>query len=315
MKIDGLMMRYIALALLTMFLVGCNQNDPLPTLAKLPTIAPTPTATLTPSTTPSPTATQTTTPTPSPTATLTAKRGLETILSNQDNQNYVAYSCPDGSENPKIYLFDEGHEDWDDYITVVANSICDVHHFWQQELGRPYKAPNYVAHINYTDDGETIVPKNVDISCDNHSKVKFSARYCTDFTHPGIIIVIEISLEYYQLHGAIDLTHTVAHEWAHHIQFIVWNDFDFSELQANCLFGAYARYAVDNSDIVQIPVIPAEWERYVNLYEAASDILVYPIGADVGWDYLTYGHVADAMNLGFEEGVSACIDTDFSLAG
>jgi len=307
-------MPYVTLVLLAMLLVGCNQNTALPTLAKLPTIVPSPTSTETPSSTPSPTATQTYTPTPSPTATLTAKREDTPILSNQSGHNYVEYSCPDGSEKPKIYLFDEEHEDWDEYIIVVANSICDVNHFWQQELGRRYKAPKYVAHINYTDDGETIAPKDVDVSCGKHSNVKFSARYCTDFTNPGIIIVKEISLEYYQLYGAIELTHTAAHEWAHHIQFIIWNDFDFSELQANCLFGAYARYAVDNPDIVQIPVITAEWEQFVNLYEAASDTLVYPIGADVGWDYLTYGHVADVMNLGFEGGVSACIETDFSIS-
>ncbi len=307
-------MRYVTLTVLIMLLVGCNQNTALPTLAKLPTIAPSLTATATASPTSSPTATKTATPTSSPTATLTAKRETEPILSNQDGQTYITYSCPHEPPNPKIYLFDEAYDDWDDYITVVANTICDVHYFWQMELGNRYTPPNYVVHNKFSDTGQALSPKDFR-TCAINPEIEFRGRYCNKIDNPGILVDSLSTFENYQDYGAFDVIQVIAHEWGHHIQFIVWKDYNFSELQADCLVGAYARYAMNNLDSIQIPVIFAEWEAYVHSYETSNNDLVASEAYYGGWDNITNGHVADAMTLGFEDGVSACINTDFSING
>lgn len=311
----GLSMTYRAVNYITFLvfgfvLVGCNQSHVLPTLAQLPTIIPSPTLTLTPTATPTSTPTQTPITTPSPTATLTAKQDFTPILSNQMDQIYVAYTCPHKPPQPNIYLFKDEREHWEQYLTVVANATCDVHHFWQQEMGTEYTAPEYVVHLKLDEGGQLVMPEGY-VTCSENSEFETRGYFCSNYLQPSIEINSERTFQFYLRDGAMNPIHVLAHEWGHYIQFSLL-DANMSELQADCFFGAYIQYALSNTDIIQVDIKLSDWRQLLYLYEAAYDQRVDPNGT-YPRNELTYGHIADAMRLGYNGGTSVCINSDFDI--
>jgi len=222
--------------------------------------------------------------------------------------------APECSDELRIFLFDYDSDIWDEYTTLIHDAACDVDYFWSQIANLPaYEPPEYIVQ-EYVESPHA-TPDNLTFRTFNESCLQpepdVPAYYCPP--EKGITIVQPIHLLNYMEWelgriGNLINVKTMAHEWGHHIQeLLAIEDSPNIELQAECFTGLYFNYAVNNSNLTQIDISSWHWTRLIPLpsMNEPKDLVANQSGR---WEGITIVEQAEALQLGYEGDLSACLE-------
>ena len=194
--------------------------------------------------------------------------------------------------SPLAQAQEENTWNLNDLVQVVAN---DLNRMWATEFSE--------LHVQYRP--PTAISGYVQRTRTACGRVRTqTALYCTA-SHS---IHYELGFMNSALRGIGDfaVAAVIAHEWGHAIQaqlgLLSPSSSLENELQADCLAGAYARYANDVSQILE----PGDYEEGRRLFSLIGD----PEGLDAD-DELAHGTAAQRVasyETGFREGVDGCFD-------
>lgn len=264
------------------------------------------------------------------------------------NQEPPTYQCEDSSGNPTIpiYLFTDPPgthptqsvmQLWQEYISYVYFITCDLSEFWQLQF--EHEPPAFVTHEYFASEQslESRIAPHSSLLC-NGNPPAFDVRgyYCTQTSTGQSSIVVnrdQMWTKYNEWNnklsgrGFATIVFMLAHEWGHHIAWVGINertgiaesDEEIRwELESECYTGAFWRYAIDNSNRLTVDYRQEDWTYWLNSLSYYDDEFTTPIPRDTPvttvdrgeWKGIMLGEQLDALRLGFDGGVQACVDAE-----
>ncbi|MGB7342548.1 MAG: hypothetical protein WBC91_26855 [Phototrophicaceae bacterium] len=213
-------------------------------------------------------------------------------------------TIPDCGITTDISLFESNSYQED--ILAIA---CDIDQFWSDfwrtDINNSYESPNYLIETRLRGNEREFAEELQYPPC---GEGYYAGRYCP--YDKGILL--DPPFAYHIPQQYLSIIDILAHEWAHHVQYEVLfgqrnKDDVFEELEAECLKGAYYRYAIDNPNLTTVDITASDLINHMLLYQTDYSMLTNDtLHTNHAWFNISYGKRLQVIMFGYENGVYAC---------